>query len=346
MHSVRTKILLAAAVLTLLFGAWQLFRSDGLITLDFHEAPVSKVIASFERQGRIRLATNVPPETPVTIQVKRAPLMEALETLAVRLDGDWRVVYAGAPTKAQAQAVVEGVATDKRSDQWATAWFPAMGLLEDEAVVDPRTLTVKPEADAKNDLQSALRQIAMKSGIMTAVPQDWNPTAKMPAKSATAASLVKQLIQSSGGQFQESFLIIVRSGREWVADRGNPPPPQGMPGERPPGDGRSRSGREGMNPEWLAQRTEAAIARLPTDQQQAARTDYDTMKKFWEEVRALPEDQRRPKIAEFMSRPDIQEKMEQRMAARDARRSPEQRERRMKNYIERKKQIKGAPPKA
>ena len=101
-----------------------------------------------------------------------------------------------------------------------------------------------------------------------------------------------------------------------------------------------------MNPEWLAQRAEAAIAQLPADQQLAAKADYDTMKKFWEEVRALPEDQRRPKIEEFMNRPEIQDKMEQRQAARDARQSPTQREKRMKNYIERKKQMKAAPPKA
>ncbi len=352
MYSTRTKILLAAAGLVILLGLVSLFWPDGLISLDFKEAPVSKVIASIERQGHVRVATNVPPETPVTMQMK-VPLMEALETLSVRLEGDLRVIYAGAATKTQAMTALEELATGKRSDQWAVAWFPTMGMLGGDTVLDPRSIAVKPEAGEKKDLQSGLQQIAMKSGVMTAVPRDWNPDAKMPSKTAPAASLVKQLINSSGGQVQESFLIIVRSGRDGGPDGGNPPPQGGpgggdrggQPGAGQPGGGQ-RFGREGMNPEWLAQRAEAAIAQLPADQQQAAKADYDTMKKFWEEVRALPEDQRRPKIEEFMNRPEVQDKMEQRQAARDARQSPTQREKRMKSYIERKKQMKAAPPKA
>jgi hypothetical protein len=152
----------------------------------------------------------------------------------------------------------------------------------------------------------------------------------MPAKPAPAASIVKQLINSSGGHVQESFLIVARGGRG--GDQAGQP-------------GGQRFGREGMNPEWLAQRVEAAIAQLPPDERQAAKSEFDSMRKFWEEVRALPEDQRRAKMEEFFNRPEVQEKMEERMAARDARRSPEQREKRMKNYIERKKQIKEAAPK-
>lgn len=348
MYSTRTKILLIAAGLVILLGLVSFFWPDGLITLNFKEAPVSKVISSIERQGHVRIATNVPPETLVTMQMNKVPLMEALETLAVRLEGDLRVVYAGAATKIQAMTALEELATGKRSDQWAVAWFPSMGMLGGETVTDPRSLAVKPEAGEKKDLQSALQQIAIKSGVMTAVPRDWNPDAKMPPKAAPAASLVKQLITSSGGQVQESFLIIARSGRDGGPDGGGAPP-QGGPGGGDRGGqagGGQRFGREAMNPEWLAQRAEAAIAQLPADQQQVAKADYDTMKKFWEEVRALPEDQRRPKIEEFMNRPEIQDKMEQRQAARDARQSPTQREKRMKNYIERKKQMKAEAPKA
>ena len=100
-----------------------------------------------------------------------------------------------------------------------------------------------------------------------------------------------------------------------------------------------------MNPEWMAQRAEAAIAQLPPDEQKIAKADFDEMRKFWAEVRALPEDQRRAKMEEFFNRPDVQDKMEERMAARDARRSPEQREKRMQKYVAQKEQIKNAPPK-
>ena len=338
MHSNRKSIRLAAAgVLTVLAAIW-FFWPDGLITLDFKDAPVTKVIASIERQGHVRIGTNVPPETLVTIHMKKVHLMDALETLSVRVEGELRVVFAGASTKAQATAALEELASGKRSDQWAVAWFPSMGMLAGDTPPDPRFLAVKPEAAEKKDLQSALLQVAVKSGVMTAVPRDWNPDAKMPKNTATAASIVRQLINSSGGQGQESFLIIARGGRD------------GRPGGPPDGGDRGGQaggprGREGMNPEWLAQRAEAAIAQLPPDERLAAKADFDAMRKSWEEVRALPEDQRRAKMEELMNRPDVQDKMAARQDARDSRQSPQQREQRMKAYIARKQEMLANPPK-
>ncbi len=321
----RRIMLFALAGVVAVLALVRFFWPDGLITLDFKNAPLSKVIASIERQGRVRIATNVPPDTLVTIQMQRAPLMEALETLSVRVEGELRAVFVGAPTKIQAAAALEELKSGKRSDQWVVAWTPSMGL--GASPPDPRLLAVKPEPGEKNDLQSALRQVAAKSGVMTAIPGDWNPPVKMPTKTAPASTLVKQLIQSSGGQVQESFLIVARE------DRG-----EGRPRE---GGGRwegPRFSREGMNPEWMAQRVEAAIGQLPPEERPAAKEEFAAMKKFWEEVRALPDDQRREKMEEFFNRPEVQEKMEERTAARDARRSPEQRAQRYKQYIERRNQ--------
>ena len=338
MNSNRNTILQATAGVLLVLAAVWFFWPDGLITLDFKNAPITKVIASIERQGHVRIGTNVPPETPVTIHMKKVHLMDALETLSVRVEGSLRVVFAGASTKAQAAAAVEELASGKRSDQWAVAWFPSMGMFASDTPPDPRFLAVKPEAGEKNDLQSALQQVAMKSGVMTAVPRDWNPDAKMPKNTAPAASIVRQLINASGGQVQESFLIVARGGRD-----GGPGGPDG--GDRAGQAGGGPRGREGMNPEWLAQQAEAAIAQLPPDERLAAKADFDAMKKFRDELRALPEDQRRAKMDEMMSRPDVQDKMAARQDARDARQSPQQREQRMKAYIARKQQMLTNPPK-
>jgi len=100
-----------------------------------------------------------------------------------------------------------------------------------------------------------------------------------------------------------------------------------------------------MNPEWMAQRAEAAIAQLPPEERQAAKADFDSMKKTFDEIRALPDDQRRAKMEEVMNRPDVQEKMAARQDARDSRQSPMQREQRMKAYLARKQQMKANPPK-
>ena len=336
----KTFLFIATGVLfvaTVVYYLWP----DGLITLDFRDAPVSKVIASIERQGHVQIATNVPPETPVTIQMKKVPLMDALETLSVRVDGECRVVYAGAPTKTQAAAAIAELASGKLSNQWSVAWYPSFGMLSTSTPPDPRLLAVKPEAGKKKDLQSALQQVAMKSGVMTAVPRDWNPDAKMPTNPATAASLVTQLIATSGGQVQESFFIAASGER----DGGRPGGPGGPDGGDFGGPGGPRFGRDGMNPAWIAQRTEAAIAQLPPEEQATAKADFDSMRKSWEEIRALPEDQRRAKMEEMMNRPDVQDKMAARQDARDARQSPQQREQRMKAYIARKQQMIANPPK-
>jgi hypothetical protein len=344
MYSNRKPILIVSAVLVLALALVCYFWPDGLITLDFKDAPVSKIISSIERQGHVRIGTNVPPETLVTIQMKRVSLMDALETLSVRIEGELRVVYVGATTKTQAVSALEELQSGKPSGNWAVAWFPSMGMIAGDTPPDPRSLAVKPEAGEKNDLQSALQQVAMKSGVMTAVPKDWNPDAKMPANTAPASSIVKQLISSSGGQVQESFLIIARGGRDGGRDGG--PPGQGGPGgDRGGPPAGQRAGRDAMNPEWLAQRAEAAIAQLPPEERLAAKADFDAMRKFWDEVRALPDDQRRAKMEEFFNRPDVQDKMEQRQTARDSRQSPQQREKRMKAYIERKRQMIANPPK-
>lgn len=336
MNSNRKPILLAAGAVVLVLAAVWYFWPDGLITLDFKNAPVSKVIASIQGQGHVRIGTNVPPETLVTIHMKKVPLMDALETLSVRVGGELRVVFAGATTKTQAATALEELVSGKRSDQWAVAWFPSMGMIASDTPPDPRFLSVKPDAGEKNDLQSALLQVAAKSGVMTAVPREWNPAAKMPPSAAPAASLVRQLIRSSGGQVQESFLIIARGGRDGGGPGGGPPDGGDRGGPR---------GREGMNPEWQAQRAEAAIAQLPPDERVAAKADYDAMRKSWEEIRALPEDQRRAKMDDMMNRQDVQDKMADRQASRDARQSPQQREQRMKAYIARKQQMLANPPK-
>ena len=60
----------------------------------------------------------------------------------------------------------------------------------------------------------------------------------------------------------------------------------------------------------------------------------------------IPEPERRAEIEEHFNKPDVEARMEEQAAARDARRTPEQREQRYRNYIRRKEQIKGAPTKS
>jgi hypothetical protein len=67
------------------------------------------------------------------------------------------------------------------------------------------------------------------------------------------------------------------------------------------------------------------------------------MRAFWESVRNLPEEERRAKMEEHFNKPEVQEQMEVRQNARDAKSPPERREERMRRYLDRKNQMKGSP---
>lgn len=328
-RSVFSGLLIVLALGTIIRMLWP----DGLVTLNFTSAPLSKVVASIERQGRVRILTNMPPETPVTIIVTKVPLMEALETLSVRTESDLRAVFIGAADKSQVTAVIEDLKSGKPSGKLAVAWFPSMGMSFGTNVPDPRNLLVRFESGDKRDLQTALLQVAQKSGIMAAVPKDWNPEVSGMPKSSTAASMLRQLMKSSGSQMVEGFLLLNRGD----GGRGE--------GGRSGGGWSSRPDRDGMNPAWIAQRADAMIAQLPPAEQPAAKADFESMHKIWEQVKDLPDDLKRAKLEEFFNRPEVQDRMAEREAARDARRSPEQREQRMKRYVERKKQAKEAAQK-
>lgn len=306
------------------------FWPDNLITLNFKNTPLKKIIESVERQGHIKILTNVALDTPVTIQMKKVSLMDAMETLSVRVDGNLRVAVSVAPTQAAANAVFEDLKSGKNPEGWTVSWYPSMDMGSDAAPCDPRFLQLQIESTEKNGLPALLSQISQKSGLMTAVPKDWNPTPALPKKPASADAILKQLAKSSRGSLQEHFLILGGEDRSPGGER---------EGRNSQGNNFQRNGLDARNPAWIAQRVEATITQLPSDSQKAARADFDAMKKTWEEIRSLPQEQRREKMAEIFERPEVQERMAAREAARDARRTPEQRERRMKNYIERKKQI-------
>jgi hypothetical protein len=349
MRSLRIIVLIGA--LTLLAGVlvWRWAVDWGLVTLNYVNAPLSKVIRSIESQGRVRIITNAEPATPVTIRLKRAPVFEAIDTLATRVDGDVRLAYLGAPS---AKQIVEGLAafeSGSNSEDWAV-FFLGFGrgmVMSDGAVLDPRFMEWNVTQVADDSLQALLEQGAQKTGALFAVPKDWNPApVKLPSSGKTG-KVAAALAKAAKGEMREVFLLTVHPRRSAEdRDAGSRPseevretatvftPPRRGPGER------------WGNPEWMAERAQARIALLPQDEQAEAQRRFDEMRVFWQSLRDLPEQERRAKIEEQMNRPDVQAVMEERAAARDAKRTPQQREQRYRNYIQRKEQIKGAPTKS
>jgi len=316
-----------ALAMCIVFVVWLLWP-DGLITVDFKDAPFGRVLAEVQRQGRVPLASNVPPETPVTLQLVKVPLMEALETLATRVEGDVRAYCLMAPSKTQLAAGIAEIKGGKPSADWKMSWYPGgPGAFFAETPPDPRLLRVRFEPMPDNSLQAGLGQVAQKTGILMASPTTWNPAIGAKLSEATANKLLGSMAAAVKGQSDQGFLIYVRERRE---DRGQ----EAEGGEGPGWRRATRS--EDVNPAWIASRAEAAIEQLPPAQRTAAKAEMESMQSMMKEIRELPEDQRRAKMAEIMRSPAMQERMEAMASARDARRTPEQRAKRYKRYVERK----------
>ena len=89
----------------------------------------------------------------------------------------------------------------------------------------------------------------------------------------------------------------------------------------------------------------AEINKLPAAERAAALKEQEERKAFFESMRDLTPEQRDAKMQDFMSQPQNQERMDNATAARDSRRSPQQRMQRAKKYLDRKAQATAAAAK-
>lgn len=334
------KFLALLGALVVLVGAlvWQWVSGWGLITMNYIDAPLSKVIKSMERQGGVQIVTNGDPNTPISIQLERAPLYDAVDTLAEQLDGNVRLAYLAAPDKKQITDIVEAFIAGTNPGNWtvfSTGFGGGGPMSVSDTMVDPRQIEWKVSDSPEKNIQSIFQQGSQKTGALFATPKDWNPVlGKLPAPAKTG-KVAFSLVKTAKGNVSELFVITVRPPQ--AADREERNERDGPRTVFSPQRG---GGPRNMNPAWIAERAQAEIAALPENERAEAQKQFDEMRKFWETVRSLPEEERRAKIEEMMSNPEVQARIEERMASRDAKRTPAQRERRMKRYVERKEQIK------
>lgn len=355
------------AVLVLFLGLRWLF-SERTITVDFQDAPLSRVIAAIEKQGKIRISTNVDPETPVTLQVQRAPVIETLEILSTRLDGSWRLAIVMAPDRTKMREGVALASQGRReSEGWRSFYYPTWGMGMGSTSEDPREFVWKVEAMEEKNLESYVDQGSQKLPVQFSLPEDWNPTVSKPPGSGRADRASRNLVKQAGGVSQEVFVLtgggnwgerMQAGGEEGNTPRQRPegaPPPEG--GWRGPGSGEGGSGNAGSargpegqaNPEWMAERNEMILTSLPPEEQKAVREVADAMRALREEMQDMTPEARREAFTQLAERPEIQEMREEAMSRRDARRTPEQREQRYRRTVERKleaREEQGRPLKA
>jgi hypothetical protein len=354
----RFKILGLAAAILFCVLLLRVFFGGGGVTVDFREAPLARVLKELSKQTGTSIETNLPLETPVTLQLKNAPPAEAIDILAARLDVDWQLAYLFAPNRKATDSLLTSFRARERLEE---AWpsFGGMGpgmMFVSENVTDPRRDEWRVESAPEGKLASYLLQGSAKTRAFFAMAPGWDPTVKKAPKSGSVGSVAGSLAKQAGGTVREVILLQDGWGRGGGGDRGRTATRENNTGaarERTQtgsgdrwagGRGGTRSGvfasqrgqQGGFNPAWIEERMETAIRELPVEEREEARRDIEEMRQMWAEVRTLPEEQRREKIQEIFSNPRVQERMEERRASRDAKRTPEQRLERYRNYVDRK----------
>jgi hypothetical protein len=327
------------ALLLLLWGAWQIYAGWGLVTLDVRDAPLSKVLSSISRQGGIDIASNLDPATPVTLQVKRVPPVEALDIVATRTDASWRLAYLGAPDQAAINAALADFSVGGETPGWTSYGAGGFNLVAPQsgAALDLRRVQWTPSEPG--GLPALLEEASQKTGVLLAAPSEWKPSVSAP-KPGAIAETAPRLFKSAGGVSREVFLLRARPSQDddEMGGGGRGGPWIGSsPGGGQRGGGWMRALGEVQRTE---ERVEAQIALLPKNEQEKAREDFRMMREFWQEVRDLPEDQRRAKAQEFFNRPEVAERMDERRMAREAKMTPKQRLQRAQRYLERKAAMK------
>lgn len=353
-------VLLVANIIRFFLSGW------GLITVRAHEVPLGQIVKSIEHQGWVTIYTNIDPTTPVSMDVIKVPLAEAMESLAANIPppentgggppggggggprggggggAQWKLAFFTAPTSA-------GVKEEIRA-------FQGGGVADDDTKI--------------YSFPTPLQMLSSDSGMPAADPrlQIW-PGLKTPAAAPVpAAGDSSQDSQSQQGPpstaqdylqaLAQSADIWIMAPSSWEPKISGPPSSGSLIGHavkslvgsangameqafilytRPPGQrggGGGRRGFAGGDTGWstMEDRMRNAINGLPAAVRADANDQLTQEVNFQKQVRAAPPEQRRDMMRQhFMNR----------LGANDWRRSPERRAQMYQRAVANRQSVRG-----
>ena len=215
---------------------------------------------------------------------------------------------------------------------------------EPAVLPDPRKdlWVVKPAKEP--NLHSYLMEAAKNVSASFMVPESFNPEVKSPPKSGVIDSALPKLVSAAKGKYEEVFLL---QGDDRRADRGDGERrDRGSDGEPRfagnfGGDDNGR-GRGGFDRAAFEERIQNEINKLPPAERTAAQKEHDDRKQFFDSLKDLSPEDRAKAMQQLMSDPNMQDKMDGGNAARDSRRSPQQKIARAQSYLQRLSAARGA----
>ncbi len=325
-----------AAVCALLLAlVMQIVAGWGRITVHARGVPLSRVVESVERQGNIRITTNLDGNMPVTVWVTRVPVPEALEALSAAVDARVNLAFFFGANSETARALESALERGDRSAFSTVRFGGPMTDMLGLSPVDPRGMIWQPGAVEPPTLGAYLQQASQQVDAVFFVPKDWDPPANAPSR-ARIGDAVRALVKSAGGAVEERFLLVGWEQSMRAAESQDGEDAGGRGGR---GGGRSPGFGMLFSPELapaLEQRAENVIAQLPAEERQEAKQEWGRMKRLWEELAELSPEERMNHVRELMEDPEFQNRMRERMERRDMQSPPERRRDRYERYVDRK----------
>lgn len=339
----RLAFILLAALCAANLG-WRVWEGWGRITIRANDTPVADVVRSIEKQAGVKLHSNLPADTKVTMHVLKASLPHTLEVLAANTESSWSVAYFTAPDKGSIATALASLGSGGRNvEGWRRFGFrggPGGGDDFGGGISDPRTDPWEPKPAEQATLHGYLEQAAIVTTAQFWAPENWNPAVPKPPKADEISDVMPKLAKMARGQTAEVFLLRGRpQGRDFAEGGEREERPRG-------GDGGGERRRDRMPSESMRQamedRARAQIEKLPKDQRAAALAEFEERRKFFAELSQLPPEERRAKMQErmeqAMNNSEMAERMESGSLRRGAMQTAEGRADRYRAYLDRKRQ--------
>jgi hypothetical protein len=324
-------IITATVLLVLIVVAKWIISGWGLITVHADGKPLSEVIRSIEKQGGIVIRTNMDSAKPTTMHVDKVSLGEALDVLSAVSDSRLKLAYVLAGDVGTVDSGIAAWTSGTRPEGWKVLDVPLAGRGGgmESVMLDPRRDVWTVEEPTEKTLQGYLTDAAVHVSAAFACPEAFNPAVSKAPSKGEIRKAIPALASSAGAKVKEVFFLTGRppGAPETDDDEDRPGPPRvaGGGGGRPDFD-------------LIRKRRLNEIAKMPADQQAAEKAEMETMEKIIAEVRDLPQEERRAKMQEIFSKPEMMDKMDDRRMARDELRTPEQRMKRYQRYVDRKRE--------
>ena len=304
------------------WGAYAAYRAhSNLVTLDVRDADVRKVVRSIEWQTWEKIIVGNVVNGKVTLNVYRAPLERVLTILSEQTSSRWTAVYPLYSSRKSLTALgnlVSGTGS-AQTNGWSAFQTRGMrfggGMLGANLREQNQVVSLKVLNQDVGVAAIALQRFAQAQ----VVPED-----------GTKGSVF--LVVSGGTMKQAVAKLASQVHRSWTRFYAI------QPGFRPdlarrdtPAEGRNRPEPTPEQRAFFEQQFQAQLETMtPAEQQQA-----EQRRQQWQEIRSMPPEQRRERMAQLMSNPAVQQQMQQRMVQRIKDSTPDQRANRVNQILAR-----------